>query len=247
MPTIAVHDDAGDYELSSHSEIDLAGDTIDHPHAPPDVFTHDVGGLVPRFTDGDYAPTDGAGEHDRGDGTVRNTAVPTEHTDDISLFKEAIEQLELAEQRESEALRELENALRRTEELEAAIALEQKARREAEQGRTDAEQLHADALRAVATADYCPACQGFKRYSLSDPQVTQWLEENAETVWLVAGRDDAAIAALGITVFPTTILDVGGGYSLASITGSVQPWILVEQLTVARDRTRQEFCPPGMF
>lgn len=153
MPTIAVHDDAGDYEFPSHSEIDLAGDTINHPHAPPDVFTHDVGGLVPRFTDGDYVPTDGAGEHDRGDGTVRNTAVPTEHTDDISLFKEAIEQLELAEQRESEALRELENALRRTEELEAAIALEQKARREAEQGRTDAEQLHADALRAVATAD----------------------------------------------------------------------------------------------
>ena len=107
--------------------------------------------------------------------------------------------------------------------------------------------LNHRAVVIVATADYCPVCQGFKRHSLSDPQVTQWLEENAETVWLVAGRDDAAIAALGITVFPTTILDVGGGYSLASITGSVQPWILVEQLTVARDRTRQEFCPPGMF
>ncbi|MGW8206612.1 MAG: hypothetical protein ACWGMY_06595, partial [Hyphomicrobiaceae bacterium] len=51
---------------------------------------------------------------------------------EMELLKEALEQIELAEQREAEALEALQAAQRRAEELEAAVANEQEARRGAE-------------------------------------------------------------------------------------------------------------------
>lgn len=51
---------------------------------------------------------------------------------DVSLLKEAVEQLELAEQREADALQELEIMRRKAAELEAAVDTEREARRSAE-------------------------------------------------------------------------------------------------------------------
>lgn len=167
--TIATHDDQTGYPGD-----DMAYDDQDRPHAPPGT-NEDYPYDPAQSPDGEYAdeqyaengypaaPEDGAEQphrgpfayHDATDGDddrdhadvhLADSDDPDHAANDIALIKEAVAQLELAEQREVEALQELENVLRRNEELEAAIASEQEARRAAEEQKTDAER----AARAAA-------------------------------------------------------------------------------------------------
>lgn len=120
--------------------------TIAHqPHEPHDPQEYAAGdqpvyGEEPAHTDGpgadgaqalydDFSGEDvGAPAYDGGPDGPRHE----QHAGDIELIREAVEQLELAEQREAKALAELEAARRRAEELEAAIASEKEARQTAE-------------------------------------------------------------------------------------------------------------------
>lgn len=120
-----------------------------HPDLGPDVSTTngaDYGGPNARHGDDD------ALDHAR-DGDTQPEAL----AGDIALIREAVEQLELAEQREAEALQELEAARRRTEELEAAVATEQAARSAAESLCTDAKKAAEEAAGELAALRSAPA------------------------------------------------------------------------------------------
>ena len=74
---------------------------------------------------------------------------------------------------------------------------------------------------AVATADWCGPCQGFKRGALSDTRVAEWIETHTEPVSIDAtkpGNPDAA--ALGVRSVPTVIL-LRGGEELARHEGAM--------------------------
>jgi hypothetical protein len=70
---------------------------------------------------------------------------------------------------------------------------------------------------AVVTADWCLACQMYKRGALGDERVAQWLAENAGSVLLVHGQDDADIAALGVSGVPATVVTLGDATMAAHI------------------------------
>lgn len=129
-PAIADHDE-GEYGVTDSELLDLK-----HSHeitsATGHIDTHDAGGSL---------------AFERGDESAMNEAWGC----DISLFKEAVEQLELAEQREAEALQELERMRRRTEELEAAVTAEKEARRTAEAASDEAKAAVASATEELAT------------------------------------------------------------------------------------------------
>jgi thiol:disulfide interchange protein len=61
-------------------------------------------------------------------------------------------------------------------------------------------------LVALVTADWCPPCQALKRDTLSDDRVTAWLAENAVSIVLYDGADNADIARLPTMGFPTTLV-----------------------------------------
>ena len=103
----------GDEPVYGEESAHAAGPGADGAQAPFDGYSDEHEGAAP-YDDGSDGP-----RHEQ-------------HAGDIELIREAVEQLELAEQREAEALAELEAARRRAEELEAAIASEKEARQTAE-------------------------------------------------------------------------------------------------------------------
>lgn len=99
--------------------------------------------LGPAHSD-ETAPVHHDTHHAEGTSTFEPHAEPATAEswgDNISLIKEAVEQLELAERRETETLQELESLRRRTEELKAAITAEKEARRAAEAASDEAKAL----------------------------------------------------------------------------------------------------------
>ena len=82
---------------------------------------------------------------------------------DISLLQEAAQQLEQAEQRETEALQQLEDLRRKAEELEASLATEREARRTAETARDK------EKAAAAATAAELAALQSSPPTSTTSP------------------------------------------------------------------------------
>lgn len=73
---------------------------------------------------------------------------------------------------------------------------------------------------AVATADWCAPCQGYKRGALTDQRVEQWITNNAVPVYInVDERPDDA-AALGVRGIPATFL-LKDGVVVASASGAM--------------------------
>lgn len=58
----------------------------------------------------------------------------------------------------------------------------------------------------LATADWCGPCQALKRGALSDPGVAAYLSEHTVPVYLEDGVNPREIAALGVEVYPTTVI-----------------------------------------
>jgi len=60
---------------------------------------------------------------------------------------------------------------------------------------------------AVATADWCAACQSFKRGALSDKRVADWVETNTEPVYVdVTNSNNPDAAVLGVRSVPAVVL-----------------------------------------
>ena len=77
---------------------------------------------------------------------------------------------------------------------------------------------------AVATADWCPACQSYKRGALADARVADWIATNAVPVYLdVTDGPTDATTRLGINAIPASFLIDASGKVLASREGSASP------------------------
>lgn len=122
----------------------IARNFDDDPAAITGTPQHaDVQGYV---HDAEHNGSDEAVGFERDDESANGEAL----AGDVALLKEAVEQLELAEQREAEALQELDTMRRRTEELEAAVATEREARRTAEAASDEAKAAAASAAGELA-------------------------------------------------------------------------------------------------
>ncbi len=75
---------------------------------------------------------------------------------------------------------------------------------------------------AVATADWCPPCQQYKRNALADPRVAAWLEGNAVPVLIdvTDGPNDAS-NRLGVRGIPASFVLDADGDVLAQWVGSL--------------------------
>ena len=95
---------------------------------------------------------------------------------------------------------------------------------------------------AVITADWCFACQMYKRGPLADARVTSWLEEHAGTTLLVHGKNDADIEAVGVEGLPATVIMTGSSV-LAVHTGLMSADELLEFLESNRARALEAAAP----
>ena len=73
---------------------------------------------------------------------------------------------------------------------------------------------------AVATADWCAPCQGYKRGALTDQRVERWIMDNAVPVYIDVDErpDDAAV--LGVSGIPATFL-LRDGQVVAAASGAM--------------------------
>lgn len=62
---------------------------------------------------------------------------------------------------------------------------------------------------AVVTADYCLACQIYKRGALSDPRVAAWVSDNAGAAYLKWGADESEIESISVARYPATVVLAG--------------------------------------
>lgn len=95
---------------------------------------------------------------------------------------------------------------------------------------------------AVITADWCFACQMYKRGPLADARVTSWLEEHAGTTLLVHGEHDADIEAVGVEGLPATVIMTGSSV-LAAHIGLMSAEELLEFLESNRVRALEAGAP----
>jgi thiol:disulfide interchange protein len=73
---------------------------------------------------------------------------------------------------------------------------------------------------AVATADWCPACQAYKRGALADDRVAAWIGANAIPVYLdVTDGVTDDTRHLGINAIPASFIIDAQGKILASREG----------------------------
>ncbi len=72
---------------------------------------------------------------------------------------------------------------------------------------------------AVATADWCPPCQSYKRGALADARVAEAVRARTIPVYVDVDADPDAAAALGVSSIPATYLIVDGAVA-ASFTGA---------------------------
>lgn len=71
----------------------------------------------------------------------------------------------------------------------------------------------------VATADWCPPCQAYKRGALADPAVADLLGEHTIPVILDADIDRAEVMQLGVERLPSTFL-IREGEVVAGMVGA---------------------------
>ena len=77
---------------------------------------------------------------------------------------------------------------------------------------------------AVASADWCPSCQSYKRGALADSEVGAWLAENAITLTLdVTDRDtpNQDAAGLGVSSIPVSFIIDENGQTVARAGGTM--------------------------
>lgn len=83
-----------------------------------------------------------------------------------------------------------------------------------------------------ASASWCGPCQTYKRTTLVDRAVVDWIRRNTEPVYLNIDRDQITAERLGVSSIPVTIL-LKDGKEIARLTGAasadefmrwVQPW-----------------------
>lgn len=82
---------------------------------------------------------------------------------------------------------------------------------------------------AVATADWCAPCQGYKRGALVDPRVEEWIRTHAEPVYINVDESPSDAAALGVQSIPATFL-IRDGEVIASASGPMSAGALLEWL-----------------
>ena len=78
---------------------------------------------------------------------------------------------------------------------------------------------------AVATADWCPPCQTYKRNALVDDGVAAWLDEHAVTLTIdLSNRSEPNpdAIALGVSPIPETFLISAEGEVLARAVGALK-------------------------
>jgi len=74
---------------------------------------------------------------------------------------------------------------------------------------------------AVVSADWCPSCQGFKRGALSDAEVSGWISQNTEPVYIdVTSGNNPDAAVLSVRVIPAVVLMKADG-ELARVEGAM--------------------------
>jgi len=73
---------------------------------------------------------------------------------------------------------------------------------------------------AVATADWCAPCQGYKRGALTDQRVERWITDNAVPVYINVDKRPDDAAALGVRGIPATFL-LKDGQVVASASGAM--------------------------
>ncbi|MEM1423767.1 MAG: thioredoxin family protein [Planctomycetota bacterium] len=89
---------------------------------------------------------------------------------------------------------------------------------------------------AIATADWCPPCQAYKRNALADADVNAWLDANAVALNLdVTDAESAPPAAstLGVRSIPATYVVSADGRVLASRVGALSAPELIDFLESA--------------
>lgn len=87
---------------------------------------------------------------------------------------------------------------------------------------------------AIATADWCPPCQSYKRGALADERVAQWLDEHAVSVVIdVTDRQPNPDAQqLRVGSIPATYV-IRDGSIVAEAVGAIRTNQLLEMLTGA--------------
>jgi thioredoxin 1 len=85
---------------------------------------------------------------------------------------------------------------------------------------------------AVATADWCGPCQGYKRNALTDERVEQWIADNAVPVYINVDRRPEDAAALGVSAIPATFL-LKDGQIVAGASGAMGADALLDWLNDA--------------
>jgi thiol-disulfide isomerase/thioredoxin len=88
---------------------------------------------------------------------------------------------------------------------------------------------------AVATADWCAPCQGYKRGALTDPRVEAWIESNAVPVYINIDESPDDARLLGVQSIPATFL-IRDGEVVARASGAMGAGALLDWL----DRSRAE-------
>ncbi len=73
---------------------------------------------------------------------------------------------------------------------------------------------------AFATADWCGPCQTFKKGALADPRVAEWVEQNAEPVYIDVDASPSDAQRLGVRGIPASYVLKDG--EIVNATSGVQ-------------------------
>ena len=92
---------------------------------------------------------------------------------------------------------------------------------------------------AIATADWCPPCQVYKRNALVDERVEQWIADNAISVTLDVtdpNTPNPDAKSLGVQGIPTTFVINAQGQLVSQATGALSADDLLTMLAQATDQ-----------
>ena len=82
---------------------------------------------------------------------------------------------------------------------------------------------------AIATADWCGACQTYKRGALSNDRVEAWLRENAVPVYVNVDKQPEVARELGVGSIPATYV-IADGRVVRHLTGAYGADALLKEL-----------------
>ena len=87
---------------------------------------------------------------------------------------------------------------------------------------------------AYATADWCGPCQSYKKNTLSDPRVEQWVAANAVPVYIDVDARGEDAQRLEVSGIPATLI-IKDGIILDRAVGAVPPQQLLPWLEQLAD------------